>query len=171
MGRLIGTKHHDELIRVFARINPSGWKLVLVGGDALKQNKRSELETLIYSLKMQDSIILTGNISDVDSYYLRSKIFAFMSSSEGFPNVIGEALSAGLPIVAFDCIAGPSELIRHEINGLLIELFNYEAFEKGLIRLMQNENFRDKLSSNTMIGLEKFTPEYIGESYMQFILG
>jgi len=46
----------------------------------------------------------------VKAYYLKSKIFAFTSNSEGFPNAIGEAQSAGLPVIAFDCIAGSSEL-------------------------------------------------------------
>ena len=111
VGRLIRSKHHDKLIEIFSHVAP-GWKLIIVGDDSQKQNNMILLKDLIPKLNMNEKIILAGNQSDVDSYYLKSKIFAFTSSSEGFPNVVGEAMSAGLAVVAFDCVAGPSELIQ-----------------------------------------------------------
>ena len=127
VGRLIHTKHHDELIRSFIKVREPGWKLVIVGDDAKKQKNKQKLQKIISELNAEDFIELAGNRPDVDDYYRKSKIFAFTSSSEGFPNVIGEAMSAGLPVVAFDCMAGPSELIEHEKTGFLAKVVLFYA--------------------------------------------
>ena len=130
VGRLINSKHHDELIKLFVKIKRSNWKLIIVGDDALNQSNKFKLQTLIEMLKVEESVILAGKQTDVESYYLKSKIFVLTSSSEGFPNVIGEAQSAGLPVVAFDCLAGPSDLIEDDMNGYLIPVFDYKNFQK-----------------------------------------
>ncbi|MEI8048954.1 MAG: glycosyltransferase [Bacteroidota bacterium] len=170
VGRLIKTKHHDELIRLFVKINEPGWKLVIVGGNALKQKNLERLQALVNELHAEDKVLLTGSREDVDHFYQKSKIFAFTSSSEGFPNAVGEALSTGLPVIAFDCIAGPSDLISHDVNGLLIKLFDFDAFEVGLRKLIQDDSYRAKLASNTKTGMLRFAPEIIAESYLDFIL-
>ena len=170
VGRLIESKHHDRLIEIFAKISRHDWKLVIVGDNAIKQKNMARLKTLIQNLNMDGKINLAGNQQDVDSYYLRSKIFASTSTSEGFPNAIGEALSAGLPVIAFDCVAGPSVLIQHEINGLLIPLFNYEAFKVGLENLMMDDLKRIKMASNASSSVSRFTSDNISGDYLNFIL-
>ena len=105
VGRLIESKQHDKLIKSFCSFNRNDWKLIIIGGDALNQSNLSRLRNLVSELDANSKVILTGYSADLDLYYQTSSIFAFMSVSEGFPNVIGEAMSAGLPVVAFDCIA------------------------------------------------------------------
>ena len=169
VGRLIETKHHDELIKLFVKLNKPDWKLIIVGGDALKQNNSKVLNDLIKSLNAQGIVILTGNQKDVTSYYKKSAIFAFTSSSEGFPNVVGEALSFGLPVVAFDCIAGPSDMIQECKNGNLIKLFDYEQFAKKLELLMNDEALRLKMGAFSPRSIKKFEKNVIGEDYFKFI--
>ena len=170
VGRLIDTKHHDELIRLFVEINDPNWKLIIVGDDALKQKNRSKLERLIKELRAEDKVVLAGSQKEVEPYYLKSKIFAFTSSSEGFPNVIGEAMSAGLPVVAFDCMSGPSDMIANEKNGYLIELFNYESFKKHLQILMSDESLRLKLGLNAAESIQDFKIDEISKKYKKMIL-
>jgi glycosyltransferase involved in cell wall biosynthesis len=67
----------------------------------------------------KDKVFLEGEQKEIDPWYHRAKLFAFTSSSEGYPNVVGEALSAGLPVVAYDCIAGPSDMIDDGKTGIL----------------------------------------------------
>ncbi len=171
VGRLISTKHHDELIGLFVELNRSNWTLIIVGGDALKQSNSEKLKALIKELGVEDRIILAGSVKDVTSYYRRSKIFAFTSSSEGFPNVIGEALAAGLPVVAFDCIAGPSDMVIDGDNGHLIELFDYKAFSRALAKLMDDEGYRKKLASNAKESIKKYNSHVIAEEYYRLIIG
>jgi GalNAc-alpha-(1->4)-GalNAc-alpha-(1->3)-diNAcBac-PP-undecaprenol alpha-1,4-N-acetyl-D-galactosaminyltransferase len=170
VGRLIKTKHHDELIRMFVATNQSNWKLVIVGDDAIKQQNRLKLELLIKELKAEDKVILAGNQINVEKFYLESKIFAFTSSSEGFPNVIGEAMSAGLPVIAFDCISGPSDMIKNNENGFLINLFDYDSFKHHLTMLMSNEEKRVRMGLAASNSIKTFSKSHIAEKYKKFIL-
>jgi GalNAc-alpha-(1->4)-GalNAc-alpha-(1->3)-diNAcBac-PP-undecaprenol alpha-1,4-N-acetyl-D-galactosaminyltransferase len=170
VGRIIKTKHHDELIKLFVKINAPGWKLVIVGGDALKQKNLAKLQELVRELNAEDKVILAGSREDVDDFYIKSKIFAFTSSSEGFPNVIGEALSAGLPVVAFDCIAGPSEMIEDGVNGFLTPVFDLSQFGNILRLLMENEETRTMLGKNAELSIKPFSSSTICEIFYQTIL-
>lgn len=170
VGRLIKSKNHDKLIEIFARINNSNWKLIILGGDAQKQKNMSRLKELVRTLEVENNVILAGNISNVEPYYLKSKIFAFTSSSEGFPNVIGEAQSAGLPTIAFDCIAGPSDMIEDGKNGYLIPLFEYSTYENKLKELMKNEELRRNFGENAKRSVRKFSIDAVGKRFYEFIL-
>lgn len=169
IGRLIETKHFDNLIEIFTKTAFQDWKLMIVGGDALKQKNMEKLKRQIEQCGMNDRIILTGTQQDVDHYYLTSKIFAFTSSSEGFPNVIGEAMSAGMPVISFDCVAGPSEMIIDNENGFLIPLFDYQSFEKRLKLLMHNELLRNKIGNAAKEAIKTFNIDSIGQKYYSFL--
>lgn len=169
VGRLINTKHFDRLIDVFARINKPDWRLIIVGGDAIKQKNSITLQQKIDELGFENNIILAGNQKDVEEYLLRAEIFAFTSSSEGFPNVIGEAMSAGLPVVAYDCVAGPSDMIADGQNGFLIPLFDDKMFEDRLRYLMENEAERQRMGIYARESILRFSVESIGEQYYKIL--
>ncbi|MGD8779532.1 MAG: glycosyltransferase [Ignavibacteria bacterium] len=170
VGRLIDSKHHDRLIKIFSKLKNTDWKLVIVGGDGLKQNNSIMLQKLIKKLKLEDKIELVGEKKDVSKYYLTSRIFAFTSSVEGFPNVIGEALSAGLPSIAYDCIAGPSEMLKSGYNGFLIPVFDDDLFLEKLQLLMYNDTLRNEMSTNATKSIKNFSKEKIGQQFLEFIL-
>ncbi|SHE34531.1 Glycosyltransferase involved in cell wall bisynthesis [Fodinibius roseus] len=169
VGRLIKTKHFDQLIRMFVKIGNPDWKLVIVGGDAKKQSLSKELDNLIHEMGAGKNVFLEGEQMDVDKYYKKSKIFAFTSSSEGFPNVIGEALSAGLPIVAYDCMAGPSDMIDNNKNGFLVPLFNEEDFKNRLEDLMHNQEKRERFRQNAQKSIQEYCPDKIANKFYSFI--
>lgn len=170
VGRLIKSKHHDELIRIFASINDPTWRLVLVGDDHLKQQNRVKLEALIEELGMQGRVELSGKRLDVERFYLQSKIFAFTSSSEGFPNVIGEAMSAGLPVVAYDCVAGPSEMIEDKVNGYLVTLHDTDTFRARLVELMQNPERIAQMGRAARESIQRFSSPAIAEQFYDFMI-
>lgn len=170
VGRLIASKHQDRLIELFVKINNPDWNLVIVGYDHLKQNHMARLQDLVKHLGAEERIVLAGKQNNVEQYYLQSKIFAFTSSSEGFPNVVGEAMSAGLPVVAFDCVAGPSEMIRDNENGFLIPLFNYELFQTKLAFLMNETAERERMGNRAKESIKRFSAEIIGEKFYNFLL-
>jgi GalNAc-alpha-(1->4)-GalNAc-alpha-(1->3)-diNAcBac-PP-undecaprenol alpha-1,4-N-acetyl-D-galactosaminyltransferase len=170
VGRLINTKHFDELIKIFAYLNPPNWQLIIVGDDALKQQNKVKLETLIRSLEMENKILLAGNRADVDDFYKKAKIFTFTSSSEGFPNVIGEAMSAGLPVVSYDCIAGPSDLIDHGKTGFLVPLNDLQQFAFYLEMLIKEEQLRMEMGNRGKEKIKQFSIDVIGLKFQQVIL-
>ncbi|RPA66594.1 glycosyltransferase family 4 protein [Cyclobacteriaceae bacterium YHN15] len=170
VGRLIDTKHHNRLIDIFKQLNAPDWKLVIVGGNSLKQNNLEKLKELVTRQELQDRIILEGERKDVENYYLKSQVFAFTSTIEGFPNVVGEALSSGLPVVSYDCVAGPSEMIIDGENGYLIPVFDDALFVQRLQSLIDDEELRFSMSQKAKVLIERFSIEYIGKKYLEFIL-
>ena len=170
VGRLIKTKNHDLLIEMFAKVSPPDWKLLIVGYDHLKQHNLDRLKALAKELNVDNRITFIGKIDNVEAMYLRSSVFAFTSSSEGFPNVIGEAMAGGLPVIAFDCVAGPSEMIVDGYNGYLVPLFDKYQFETKLARLMEDERLREKFGQNARKSISKFSSRIICESFESFIL-
>jgi glycosyltransferase involved in cell wall biosynthesis len=169
VGRLIKSKNHDQLIEIFASINNPEWKLIIVGDDAQLQNNMIRLKELVVKLNMEDNIILTGKRSDIDKFYCSSSIFAFTSSSEGFPNVIGEAMSSGLPVVAYDCIAGPSEMINDGESGFLIKLNDVDDFKVKLQILMNDSYLRRKMGESGREFMKKFDLQTIGKRFEEFL--
>lgn len=170
VGRLIESKHHDKLIEIFARINRPNWKLIIVGDDALKQKNMERLQLLIQQLNFEGKIVLAGKQKNVNQFYLKSRVFAFTSSSEGFPNVLGEAQAAGLPVIAFDCVAGPADIVIDNQNGFLIPLNDDEQFEKKLSILMDNEALREKFGEHARQSIRRFDTSSIAEEYYKFLM-
>lgn len=169
VGRLIKTKNQDKLIEMFAKINLPDWKLVLVGYDHLKQHNMVSLKDLVRNLNVEQRVVFAGKQTELAPFYSKSSVFAFTSSSEGFPNVIGEAMSAGLAVVAFDCVAGPSEMITDGYNGYLIPLYDYNLFQARLEELMTDEKLRIRFGSSANESIKKFSSEKICESFYKFI--
>jgi len=169
VGRLIKTKHFDQLIRLFVEIGNPDWKLVIVGGDSKKLNLSIELKKLVQELGAEDFIFLEGQQEEIDIYYKKSSVFAFTSSSEGFPNVIGEALSAGLPVVCYDGIAGPSDMIENGVNGYLIPANDENLFKNKLSLLMTDKNIRKSLSEQCKSSIKRFNVDIISSQYFSFM--
>lgn len=171
VGRLQNTKHFDRLIRLFSDIYRKypDWKLVIVGGDTMRQNNSYILQRLVNDLELTDNVVLAGNQKDIFSFYKRSSIFAFTSSSEGFPNVIGEAMSSGLPVVSYDCIAGPSDMIENGKNGFLVPVFDDEMMKKHLMFLIENDDKRKEMGAYAKESMHKFSNINICQKFYDFV--
>lgn len=169
VGRLINTKHYDRMIKLFAELNRPDWKLIVVGGDAQNQNNMAKLKAQLAEMGNPENIELAGTQKDVERYLLRSSIFAFTSSSEGFPNVVGEAMSAGLPVISYDCVAGPSDMIVDGENGYLIPVFDDELFKQRLLELMDDEAKRETMGERAKEMIRQFEVDKIIDDFYRFI--
>jgi len=166
VGRLISTKKFEILIELFFQINNHDWELWIAGDGPV----RPQLESLVKTLHLQDRVKLLGTITDIDQLYSKAGIFAFTSISEGFPNALLEAQSAGLPCVAFDCIAGPADIIMDGWNGFLIPEMDLQEFKIRLDLLMNDSSLRKRFSENALEEVKKFDLKQIGEKYLKFLL-
>ena len=166
VGRFIQSKNQDELIRIFGELKNKDWDLWFFGdGPELEKCKR-----LADTLDCKEQIVFFGNRTDVANWYPRASIFAFTSLSEGFPNALAEAMSAGLAVISYACVAGPSDLIKNSFNGYLIEQENKDAFKARLKILMEQPNERDavgRLAHKSMIPFDKQT---IATQILNYIL-
>lgn len=169
VGYLGGNKNQDYLIRIFSELRCSGdWRLLLVGDGP---NRRG-LEKLIDELGLQGKVVLLGERGDVPDLLKDSQIFAFTSTSEGFPNALGEAMAAGCSCISFDCMTGPAELINHGENGLLVKLGDSDGYRDMLGKLMQDDRLRERIGEAAKKRIEReFGVERIAGQYMRLLSG
>lgn len=144
IGRLSDEKGHHLLLKSFANLNLKDWKLQIIGDGVNKE----QLITLATNLGISNSVMFLGKKKDVINYLNRCSIFVLPSKTEGFPNVLCEAMATGCAVVSFDCPNGPSELIQNNFNGLLVENRNIEELSKAMLSLVNDDNKRNKLGIN-----------------------
>ncbi len=166
VGRLIKSKKHDLLMEIFSKTDYRGWKLYIVGDGPEKENLIQYRDTL----GLQKFVVFTGNIANVDEYYLKSKIFAFTSVSEGFPNALGEAMAARLACISFDCEAGPADLIQNGINGYLVNEGDLDDYLKKLNTLMHDDALQTRFGDSAKEKAETLSIDKIGPKYLNFLL-
>jgi GalNAc-alpha-(1->4)-GalNAc-alpha-(1->3)-diNAcBac-PP-undecaprenol alpha-1,4-N-acetyl-D-galactosaminyltransferase len=165
MGRLCPQKGYDLLIPAFAKLaaRHPDWQLVILGEGA----DRAQLETLRDKLGMQDRIFLPGAVQDVAAVLHQAKLFVMASRFEGFGMAHCEAMSCGLPIVVTDCDSGPREIVRHNVDGLLIDPNSIDALVKGMDTLMTDPVLREQFAQRAPEILDRFGMERVMEDWTQ----
>lgn len=166
VGRFVKSKQQQLLLEVFAEINSKDWTLVFVGdGPELDSVRHAASE-----LGLTKSVLFLGSIEDVEGIYYESQVFAFVSNSEGFPNALAEALGAGLATVAFDCVAGPSDLIDDGRNGFLVPLGDRRLFSDRLRSLLTDEQLRHRLGAAAAQSVNHLDEIFVIERFSQVLL-
>lgn len=113
-------------------------------------------------------LVSLGFISDdakLASIYSSADVTVVPSVSESFGQVASESISCGTPVVAFDN-SGLTEIIEHNVNGLLVEAFDIEGLADSISMLLSNDSFRQQLSKNArQIAIEKFDISVVAGKY------
>jgi glycosyltransferase involved in cell wall biosynthesis len=154
-----------RLVRCFAEAAAGrpDWQLHLYG----KGRKRAEVAALAASLGLEDQVKLMGYTRDLPGVLAGASAFAMASQSEGFPMVLIEAMSVGLPLIAFDCPRGPGEIIDHGSNGLLVPDGDLAAYTAGLADLMDDQELRRRLGAQGLTDAKDYTIDRIGARWEQ----
>lgn len=155
VGRLAPQKGFDRLIEAFGRVatRHPAWTLGILGEGP----QRAALEALRTRCRLDERVVLFGAVSDVPAYLASADAFALASRFEGFPNALLEAMACGLPSLAVDCASGPREILRPEIDGLLIPNDDPAALAAGLERLLGEADLRHRLASRAPEVLDRFS--------------
>lgn len=159
IGRLHPQKGFDLLIKAFDQIQAKypDWQITILGEGPM----RSELEGLRSTLKLNDRVHLPGLVTNVPEYLQQADIFVMPSRFEGFPMALCEAMAAGLPVLATNCLSGPSEIVDNGVNGILVTTENVDALAAGLDSLMSNPTKRQQLAQNAPQILDRFGVEQV----------
>jgi len=166
VGRLTNVKGFDLLLKAFSQLeNAKGWKLLILGEGPDK----SLLEELASDLNISDQVLIPGATSDVEKHYKQASIFVLSSRMEGFPVSLCEAMGYGCPSVAFDCLTGPSDIIKHDHNGLLIEAGNTDMLSASIQDLIDNQDKRELLSKNAVTITKRLDIKTISNNWFEVI--
>lgn len=140
VGHVTASKRPDWFIRLAERLRSEGrmFEAQLVGDGPLQQ-------TLVAAAEKAD-VTMLGRRDDVPTLLSRADIFVFPSlvEGEGMPGVLIEAALAGLPIVATN-VPGASTVIDHASTGFVVEVDDFEALVKAIIRLMDDRGLRNAM--------------------------
>ena len=142
--------------------NPD-WKWIILG----EGEERKLLERKIKEYGLENKLILKGNVSNVEDYYKSSSIFVMTSRFEGLPMTLLEAKSYGLPIVSFDCLTGPSDIVDNNKNGYLIEQNNVNDMVCKINKIIEDKNLIKKFSNNSKYNIDKFDIDTVIKKWMK----
>jgi glycosyltransferase involved in cell wall biosynthesis len=132
-GRFTEQKDMPTLIRAFERLNQErDVQLVLLG----KGEEEPQLRQLIQNFEIENKVYLPGFVDNPFSYMNAADVFALSSKSEGFGNVLVEAMACGTPVVATNCPGGPSEILDDGEYGILVPVSDNEALAAGIKKML-----------------------------------
>lgn len=168
IGRYAYQKGYDLLLQAWAELsrireleNGEEWTLDIYG-----QGDQTDYRQLMVELGIDSNRChLNGPVEDVVKAYQESSIFVLSSRFEGFGMVLIEAMACGLPVVSFDCPAGPDEIITDGVDGLLVPSGDVYALAEKLMLLMSDENLRRRLGQQARQTAQRYEMTTIADQW------
>ena len=162
VGRLDYQKGFDRLLQAWKIICQNDkyvdWHLDIFGQGEWK----GMLQQMIDEAEMNNRVCIKRPTTNIGEEYAKSSMLVMSSNYEGFPMVMIEAMACGLPVVSFDYKCGPKDIIRHGENGLLVSNGDIEGLAAAMMKLMDDEAYRKRLSDNA----KKIVSTYSEETVM-----
>nr|WSX79453.1 stealth conserved region 3 domain-containing protein [Streptomyces sp. NBC_00899] len=158
--RMMYEKGMDLAIQAFAEIceEHPGWVLRIFGGGP----QLNQLRRLVEGLGLHDRVEILGRSRQMSEEWAKASIALMPSRWEAFGLVMLEAFAAGVPVVAFDSLTGPATIVRHEVDGLLVQSDDVSSYAAAMSRLMGDDDLRHAYGKNALEGArERFNAEKI----------
>ncbi len=165
-GRLHAQKNHPMLIRAFhrfSRIHPE-YTLSIYG----KGFMQSELQELIDSLSLQNSVFLEGRSTHIHEDIADAELFVLSSDYEGLSNALLEAMMMGFPCISTDC-EGSTDVIENGVNGLLVSRGSEEELLSAMLYMAEHETLREEMGQKAMQTAQRFKREKVAEEWKNMI--
>lgn len=162
VGRLDYQKGFDRLIEAWDKVCRTGryndWHL-----DVFGQGEWYDmLNDMIRTKGLEQNTEIHKPTNRIGEEYAASSMIVMTSHYEGFGMVLVEAMSCGVPAISFDCQCGPKDIIKDGDNGFLVKDGDIDALAGAMVRLMDDEALRKRMS----LSARKITEEYSEESIM-----
>lgn len=167
VGSLGPQKGYDMLVpaaKLVFRKHPD-WQWDIYGDGPLY----STVQAAIVENHLEDNLHLMGATSSVYDKYEDYAFYVMTSYYEGLPMVLLEAKAKGLPIVSFDCLTGPSEIVNDGVDGLLVSPENVEEMAEKVCYMIENPERRVEFSNHAGDNFELFSKEIILGQWKELI--
>lgn len=127
VARLSKEKGFDRLLDILKEL-PENYSLTIVGDGVLKRDILNKVKLL----KLEHRVVFMGQITDVGKIISKHDLMVLSSFTEGFPNVVLESLSVGIPVVTFR-VGGLSGLLSNGFNGFIVEQGDLQGFKNQVL--------------------------------------
>lgn len=153
-GRLMPWKGFDTLIRALEKLPE--WRLFIAGDGP----ERERLEKIAREIGVSERVFFLGQLKrrELFSQIYRSHVFALLSSFESFSFQVVEAMHIGTPVIAAD-IGNLREIIDNEVSGILIPPKDIASFAQFCIKIIDEDNFKEKIVKNAKARAADFSIE------------
>tara|TARA_R110001583_G_scaffold7158_6_gene35667 strand:- start:13361 stop:14452 length:1092 start_codon:yes stop_codon:yes gene_type:complete len=159
VGRYTEQKGFDMLVDAWASISADirqDWRLKIIGPNgSAKPLLQAQVEQL-----SECNIELAGPYIDMAEVYDNADAYVMSSRYEGFGLTLIEAMSSGLPVIAFDCPMGPGEILDKQY-GIIVPAENIIDLSSAIIDLISNESLRVKFSHQSLLRAKDFDEQSI----------
>ncbi len=160
-------KQFDKLIEAYSNsILPTNNIHLILLGDG---ERISIFKALAKQKNIEEKVHFLGFLENPYTYLKNARFFVLSSLNEGMPNVILEAFACGTPVVSFDCLSGPSEMILDKQNGLLVENQNVQKLSEAMNLFVEDNKLYTFCKENTFKSIRHFTLENIGKQWLDLI--
>lgn len=139
------------------QISHSDIDLILVGRGKDEQNYKKQSKEL-------NNITFEGFVDNVGDYIKCFDLFIFPSLNEGLGSILLDIMQTKVPIIASD-VGGIPDIIKNNKNGILIEPKNSDAIYDAIVKLYNDKNLREKLSSEAFKDMDNFSSEMMANRY------
>ena len=168
VGRMVPNKRVEDVLRAFFYYNRcvnADSHLFLVGASWVDRYN-AQIQWLIDSFGLWDSVTMTGRVSDADlaAFYRGSDAFLSMSEHEGFSVPLVESMAFDLPVVAYSSTAIPYTLRG---AGLTFGRKDFAMVGELLESLRTDASLRDSVIEGQRARLEAFSPSSVRASLQQ----
>lgn len=158
VGRLSRQKDIGSLLTIWQMVRQRhpDWQLHVYG-------EKGDIEESIWQQLQEDGngITIYPPTADIMDIYQQHAMLLLTSRYEPFGMVLPEAMSCGLPVVAFDCPYGPADIITDGIDGFLVKDRDMKAFADKVCILIENEELRREMGQIGIKTSERYQMDYI----------
>lgn len=167
VGRLTYAKNYELLVEIASQVlrKHEDWAWDIYGEGELHQKIQSKIDELNV-----ERLSLKGFCQDIYDRYFEYEFIVMTSRYEGFPMVLLEALACGVPVIAFDCHTGPSDIIETNINGILVKNNDKDSMLNEIELLIENVYKLKTMSQNCKPSLERFQTKSIINKWKRYLL-
>lgn len=164
VGRYSYQKDIPTLLRIWEKVHQRypDWHLHLFSGYG---EQRDKLQSEISRTDM--NIVVHTPTSAIHEEFLKCSILLMTSIYEPFGLVLPEAMSCGIPVVAFDCPYGPADIITDRVDGFLIKNRSIDDFVDKVCLLIENQDLRLKMGKAGVLSSRRFEADNIMPQWEQ----
>ncbi len=169
VGNFVPAKNHEFLLRIAKKLKENSshqYKFLLFGKGPLEE----KIQASIGENDLTDSVLLLGSRSDIDQFYQAMDLFILPSNFEGFPMVLVEAQTSGLPCLISDNVSKTTDLIN-KAKYLPIDSPNAVELWANEIEKAMNAPLLDRSSAKDIIDQKGYSAKSSAEKLMQIYNG